>query len=200
MATIVLILGESGTGKSASLRNFKPDDVGIINVAKKPLPFRNQLKTFNSDSYSDIKAVISKCKAKSIVIDDAQYLLAYEYMRTAAVKGYEKFTAMAENYWSLVQTAVNLPDDKIVYFLQHTQRSDDGTERAKTIGRMLDEKITVEGMFTIVLKTVVKDGKYFFSTQNSGFDTVKAPIGMFDSDLIDNDLAAVDAVIRSYYA
>lgn len=202
MAIPVLILGESGSGKSASLRNFDPESIGIINVAGKPLPFKSVgFKAIHTDDYKKIDGIIRKCAARTIVIDDAQYLMAYEFMRTAAVKGYEKFTAMASNYWTLVQTVINdLPPEKIVYFLQHIVRDDSGNERAKTIGKLLDEKITVEGMFSIVLKTVVKDGHYQFATQTNGFDTTKSPIGMFaDMPLIDNDLSYVDTVIRAYY-
>lgn len=199
MAIIAMVYGQSGTGKSTSLRNFKPEDVGIINVSGKPLPFRNQHKTFNSDSYEEIGVAIQKAPQKSIVIDDATYLMADEFMRTAKVTGYQKFTDMALNYFTLVKLAAALPDEKIVYFLGHSEKDSEGNEKFKTIGKMLDEKITLEGLYTIVLKTVVSDGKYMFSTRNSGQDTVKTPLGMFDSPLIENDLAAVDAVIREYY-
>ena len=163
------------------------------------MPFRNKHKTFNTDDYSAIDAAIRKAPAKSIVIDDATYLMTGEYMRTANVTGYQKFVTLALNFYSLVKMAASMPDDKIIYFLGHVDTDVNGNEKFKTIGKMLDEKITLEGMFTIVLKTVVQDGKYFFSTQNSGQDTVKSPMGMFDAPLIENDLAAVDAVIREYY-
>ena len=113
--------------------------------------------------------------------------------------GYQKFTDMALNYFTLIKSAAALPDDKIVYFLGHSETDVNGNEKFKTIGKMLDEKVTLEGLFTIVLKTVVQDGKYQFSTKNSGQDTVKSPMGLFDDALIDNDLAAVDAAIREYY-
>ena len=199
MAIIVMVCGQSGTGKSTSLRNFKPEDVCIVNVSGKPMPFRNKHKTFNTDDYSAIDAAIRKAPTKSIVIDDATYLMTGEYMRTANVTGYQKFVTLALNFYSLVKMAASMPDDKIIYFLGHVDTDVNGNEKFKTIGKMLDEKITLEGMFTIVLKTVVQDGKYFFSTQNSGQDTVKSPMGMFDAPLIENDLAAVDAVIREYY-
>lgn len=196
-----MLLGESGTGKSASMRNFDPETIGVINVAGKPLPFRStSFKTLKTDNYAQITKALKTSASKTIIIDDAQYLLANEFMRTVNEKGYDKFNQLASNYWNLVQTVIHgLPDDKIVYFMQHIARDDMGREKAKTIGRMLDEKITVEGMFTIVLKTVVRDGEYFFSTRNSGADTVKTPLGMFDSELISNDLAEVDKAIREYY-
>lgn len=201
MGIPVLILGESGSGKSASLRNFKPNEVGIINVGGKPLPFKSQHKTFKTDDYMKIDTCIKGAQnTKSFVIDDAQYLMANEYMRTAKVNGYQKFTDIALNFWALVQMVINdLPDDKIVYFLGHIERDNNGNEKFKTIGKMLDEKITLEGLFTIVLKTYVSDGKYQFVTQTNGQDTVKSPIGMFDEHLIDNDLKMVDETIRKYY-
>lgn len=199
MGIPVLILGESGTGKSASLRNFKANEIGIINVAKKPLPFKSDIKPFNSDNYMDIDTVLKKAKAKTIVIDDAQYLQANELMRRAKETGFQKFTDIALNLWALFQTVVNeLPADTIVYFLAHIESDANGKERFKTVGKMTDN-YSVEGMATICLKTVVQDGNYYFSTRNSGYDTVKTPIGMFDDALIENDLKAVDGVIRGYY-
>lgn len=194
-----MIYGQSGTGKSTSLRNFKPEDVCIVNVSGKPLPFKNKHKTFNTDDYMAIDAAIKKAPAKSIVIDDSTYLMTGEYMRTAKVTGYQKYTDMALNYYTLVKVASALPADKIVYFMGHSDTDANGNEKFKTIGKMLDEKVTLEGMFTIVLKTVVTDGKYQFSTRNSGQDTVKTPLGMFNDVLIDNDLAMVDKTIREYY-
>ena len=199
MAIIVMVYGQSGTGKSTSLRNFKPEDVCIVNVSGKPLPFKNKHKTFNTDDYMAVDAAIKKAPAKSIVIDDATYLMTGEYMRTAKVTGYQKYTDMALNYYTLVKAASALPADKIVYFMGHSDTDANGNEKFKTIGKMLDEKVTLEGMFTIVLKTVVTDGKYQFSTRNSGQDTVKTPLGMFNDVLIDNDLAMVDKTIREYY-
>jgi hypothetical protein len=199
MAIIVMVYGQSGTGKSTSLRNFKPEDVCIVNVSGKPLPFKNKHKTFNTDDYMSIETAIKKAPAKSIVIDDATYLMTGEYMRTAKVTGYQKFTDLALNYYTLVKIAAALSDDKIVYFMGHSDIDNNGNEKFKTIGKLLDEKITLEGMFTIVLKTVVTDGKYQFSTRNSGQDTVKTPMGMFSEPLIENDLAAVDKAIREYY-
>lgn len=199
MAVLVMIYGQSGTGKSTSLRNFTNDEVAVINVSGKPLPFRSKLTTYDTDSYTKISSALSKIERKSIVIDDATYLMVNEFMRTAKVAGYQKYTDMAVNFNSLVAQASQLANDKIVYFLGHSDLRDDGTEHFKTIGKMLDNYVTVEGKFTIVLKTVVQDGKYYFSTHNSGQDTVKSPLGMFEDNYIDNDLKAVDAIIREYY-
>ena len=202
MAIPVMILGESGTGKSASMRNFGKGELAIINVAGKPLPFKNNdLPMIVTDRYPEIVNALIKMKAKSAVIDDAQYLLANEFMRRSGEMGFQKFTDIAKNYWSLIAETVckQMPDDKIVYFMSHIERDQNGYEKVKTIGKLLDEKITVEGLFTIVLKTHVEDGKYTFRTQNSGFDTVKSPIGMFEEIEIDNDLKMVDNAIREYY-
>ena len=204
MAVIVAVMGESGTGKSTSLRNFKQGEASVINVSKKPLPFRNTLSVFKTDNYQEVQAMIKRAQAKSVVIDDAQYLMAFEYMHRAKEKGFEKFTDIGANFFNLTQTAVALPDDKIIYFLFHIERTKDGNEKCKTIGQLLDEKITLEGLFTIVLKTVVLlDGnnqrQFCFATVNNGSDTVKTPMGMFVEPLIPNDLKAVDTVIREYY-
>lgn len=201
MAIPVLILGESGTGKSASMRNFKRGELAVINVAGKPLPFKSDIGMLVTDQYPAIVKALQNMKAPSAVVDDAQYLLANEFMRRSGEMGYQKFTDIAKNYWSLIAETVarQMPANKIVYFMSHIDRDQNGYEKVKTIGKLLDEKITVEGLFTIVLKTHVEDGKYTFFTQNSGFDTVKSPIGMFNEMQIDNDLKMVDDVIREYY-
>lgn len=202
MGLPVLILGESGTGKSASLRNFPNDKVAVINVAGKPLPFKNKINSKTTDDYDEVEAgakAFAKEGVKSIVVDDAQYLMANEFMRRATERGYDKFTDIAKNFWSLVNMVKELPPDVIVYFLSHIERDQNGNEKIKTIGKLLDEKITVEGMFTIVLKTNVTDGQYSFLTQNNGHDTVKSPIGMFEAYAIENDLYYVDQKIRNYY-
>ena len=199
MSVLVMIYGQSGTGKSTSLRNFSRDDVAIVNVSGKPLPFRNNLKTYKSDNYQQIMKAIAAAPQKSIVIDDATYLMVNEFMRTAKQTGYQKYTDMAVSFNQLIEFAATLPDDKIGYFMGHSDQADDGREHFKTIGKMLDNYVTVEGRFTIVMKTVVQDGRYLFSTQNNGQDTVKTPMGLFDKPLIENDLKFVDDAIREYW-
>lgn len=199
MAILVMIYGQSGTGKSTSLRNFEPDDVCIINVSGKPLPFRKKLPANNTDNYVRIVKQLPNIAQPSIVIDDATYLMVNEFMRNAKVSGYQKYTDMAYNFNYLVDVAAQLPEDKIVYFMGHADQADDGREHFKTIGKMLDNYVTLEGKFTIVLKTIVKDGEYLFSTQNNGQDTVKSPMGLFEQATIPNDLKAVDDAIRDYY-
>lgn len=199
MAVLVMIYGESGTGKSTSMRNFQPGECSVINVSKKPLPFRNVLPVAKTDNYKEIEGLMKSSQSNSLVIDDSTYLLVNEFMRTAKTSGFQKFTDMAKNFFDMIEQAANLPDNKVVYFLGHVDRDQFGNEKFKTIGKLLDEKVTLEGLFTIVLKTVVKDGRYMFSTQTNGMDTVKSPMGMFENTLIDNDLKAVDAQIRSFY-
>ena len=199
MAILCMLYGQSGTGKSTSLRNFQMEDVSVINVSGKPMPFRRKLPIVSTDNYKQIIGGLPTIKTPSIVIDDATYLMVNAFMRNAKVQGYQKYTDMAFDFNSLIEAALKLPDDKIVYFIGHSNQSDDGREQFKTIGKMLDNYVTLEGKFTIVLKTVVKDGQYYFSTQNNGMDTVKSPMGMFYEPLIVNDLKMVDDTIREYY-
>lgn len=195
----VLILGESGSGKSASCRNFENKDVGILNVASKPLPFRKKLPVINNANYNTIASALRNPSKKSYVIDDSQYLMAFELFDKASVKGYDKFTELAVNFANLIKFIINnTPNDVIVYFLHHTENDEFGKTKAKTIGKMLDQQLTVEGLFSIVLKTEISDGQYKFITQNNGNNTCKSPIEMFDLE-IDNDLKFVDTTIREYY-
>lgn len=201
MGLPVLILGESGSGKSTSLRNFKQDELVIYNVAGKPLPFRGGTQLLRADnvSYNTIMQNMSKKKFRCYVIDDSQYLLAFELFGRVAEKTYDKFTEMAVHFYDLIQFVIRqMPPDCIVYFLHHTDDID-GKVKAKTVGKMLNEKLTVEGLFSIVLMAKNLDGRYVFRTHSDGRDTVKTPMGMFEQDEIDNDLKAVDAAIREYY-
>lgn len=200
MGLPVLILGESGSGKSASLRNFEPDEVGVFNVASKPLPFRNKLQCIDGADYQTIAARLSRPAKKRYVIDDSQYLMAFESFSRAKEIGYTKFTDMAVNFYNLIRFVVNsMPKDCIVYFLHHTERSEDGHIKAKTIGKMLDSQLTVEGLFSIVLLCRTDGTRHYFDTQSDGFNTAKSPIGMFEQREIDNDLKYVDGVIREYW-
>lgn len=200
MGIPVMIMGESGSGKSRSLKNFKQGEISVVNVSGKMFPFKAEFNSFNSDDYEMIKKAIKSTHSPSVAIDDSTYLLTSEFMRSAKTKGFEKFTDMALNFYNLIQFVIKeLPNDKIVYFLGHIDTDNQGKEKFKTIGRLLDEKITLEGLFTIVLKTSVKDGHYSFVTQTNGNDTVKSPEGMFPSLEIENDLKSVDSSIREFY-
>lgn len=200
MGLPVLVLGFSGSGKSASMRNFKEDELALVNVNGKFLPFRTQFNlTINTDNCELIKEFIKNQNAKTVVVDDSQYIMANEFMRRAKETGYQKFTDIGRDFWELVKAVEALPNDVIVYFLHHAETDSDGRQKTKTIGKMLDEKISVEGMFTIVLKTVVEDGSYLFATQTDGNDVCKSPMGLFDEMYIPNDLKLVDEAIRTYY-
>ena len=200
MGVPILILGESGTGKSASLRNFKSDELALINVAGKPLPFKGKFDGVSGTTdFRKIYTFLKTTSAKTIVVDDAQYIMSFQYMRRIKENGWDKFNELQSDFFNLIDCVKDLPSDVVVYFLSHIETKEDGRQKIKTIGKMLDEKITIEGMFTVVLKTYVADGKYYFLTQNSGSDTVKSPIGMFPSYAIDNDLKYVDEKIRNYY-
>lgn len=201
MGQVVYIIGRSGTGKSYSMRNFKSDEITVINVQGKLLPFKNKLETITTDTSNTICAklrTLSK-KYKSIVIDDFQYVMANEFMRRANEKTYDKFTEIGKHAWDVINIVSELPEDVLVYIICHTDTDTDGFERIKTIGKMIDQYIVLEGLSTIVLKTHVADGVYTFLTQNNGNDTVKSPCGMFPTYAIDNDLKYVDEKIRNYY-
>lgn len=199
MGIPVLILGESGSGKSTSLRNFEPEEISIFNVAGKPLPFRKQLPKMNRSTYGSIEKALSKPSKKAYAIDDSQYLMAFELFDKVNQVGYRKFTDMAVNFKGLIDfIIIRTPPDIIVYFLHHVQKTESGI-KAKTVGKMLDDQLTVEGLFSIVLMAEYSEGGYHFRTHTTGTDTIKSPMGMFDSELIDNDLKFVDAKIREYW-
>ena len=218
MSIPVLIMGRSGSGKTYSIKNFAPNEVGVISVEKGRLPFKSDIKVvripedfgaeiqsaaqFNAAKYAWIIQVVKTSKAKSVVIDDSQYLLVNELFDRAKEKGYDKYVDMAANFRELVHAINRLPqDDKdtspdtIVYFLHHTETDGNGREKAKTIGRMLDEKLVLEGSFDVVL--YCEDQKFY--TQANGQSTAKSPEGMFPAVEIPNDLKMVDSAIRSYW-
>lgn len=199
MGIPVLILGESGSGKTCSLRNFDKDELVIYNVAGKPLPFKKQLNVANNATYSQITSNMAKGNFRTYVIDDSQYLMAFEMFDRAKEMGYNKFTDVALNFRNLVSFVVkNTSEDTIVYFLHHTETTDTGKIKAKTSGKMLDNQLTLEGLFSIVLLCKTDGQEHYFETQSDGYTTCKSPLGMFDFK-IDNDLKMVDATIREYY-
>lgn len=200
MGVPVLILGESGSGKSASLRNFEAEDVSIFNVAAKPLPFRKKLPTKATADYNAIVNGISKSQKKAFVIDDSQYLMCFESFARAKETGYGKYTDFALHFYNLVQFIIkHTPPDVIVYFLHHTETDGNtGKTKAKTMGKMLDNQLTLEGLFSIVLICTTDGKTHSFITQSDGFTTAKSPMEMFP-EVIDNDLKEVDQTIREYY-
>ena len=199
MGVPVLILGASGSGKSASLRNFEPTEIGIYNVASKPLPFRKQMMLVNHVNYDRITAGLKSNKLRCYAIDDSQYLMAFSLFDRAKETGYQKFTDCALNFYNLVQTVINnTSKDTVVYFLHHTERDDSGHIKAKTSGKMLDNQLTLEGLFSIVLLCETDGQRHWFTTQSDGFTTAKSPMEMFEPQ-IPNDLKMVDTTIRNYY-
>lgn len=205
MAEKILIMGESGTGKSTSIRNCDPNKTAIINPVGKPLPFRGARKFDTLNGITDAGKICdfmkdqAKAGKKIIIVDDFQYILAIPFMNRIKETGWDKYNDFGSNYFNIIEVCNELPEDVCVYYLTHCETLDNGITTVKLIGKLLREKITVEGLFTIVLRTGVSEGKYYFFTQNNGKDTVKSPLGMFDSFSIENDLAYVDAKIRNYY-
>ena len=215
MSNLILILGQSGTGKSTSIRNMDSKDTFIIQTVNKPLPFKGfkadyplmdkdgKGKRLVTDNYDKIigclKYLNNNKDIKNIIIDDFQYVISNEFMVRAKEKGFDKFTEMAQHYYVIIEVASRLREDLNIFFLSHNEQKEDGTSKVKTIGKLLDEKITIEGLFTIVLNTVIQDNKYYFQTQNNGFSTTKSPLGMFDEQLIENDLKLVTEKINEYY-
>ena len=203
MAQKILIMGESGTGKSTSMRNCDPATTAVVNPVGKPLPFKAKFDMLNNETdarkitrYMKEQAAAGK---KLIVVDDFQYILAVPYMTRIKETGWDKYNDFGANYFEIIDVCKDLPDDVVVVYMTHLETLDNGLTTVKLIGKLLREKITIEGLFTVVLRTGVNEGKYYFYTQNSGKDTVKSPLGMFPVYAIENDLAYVVDKVRNYY-
>ena len=225
MAQSVLVIADSGTGKSTSIRDLKPDETFIINIANKPLPFKGWKSNYKvankanpsgnlistSSAGGIIKALIHVNEKlphiKTLVVDDWQYMSSFEYFDRANEKGYDKFTQIAANLAQVAKMPKDLRDDLTVFFLTHSEDSTDinGNRKikAKTIGKMIDNTLTLEGLFSIVLFGKVNkndDGEleYGFETQNNGENTCKSPQGMFEDFFIPNNLQYVKDCIKKY--
>lgn len=212
MSNTALIIGQSGTGKSTSIRNLDPKTTFIISVLDKPLPFRGYKKNYSEDNKNfyqtdDYRKVISLINAvndrrpeiTTIIIDDAHFLMANEFMARATEKGFDKFSEIGQHMWLVMCAATNCRDDLICFVLSHSEIDASGVSKPKTVGKMIDEKVSLEGMVTVCMHTMVKDGEYKFLTQNDGSHVCKSPVGMFEETLIDNDLLAVKKGIEAYY-
>lgn len=208
MALPVLVMGRSGSGKTTSLRNFK-DKLLVLNVAKKTLPFKKaeNFAVVNEDDYLKIRSYLAKAVErgyKSVVIDDAGYLMTNKFMaghrNNKGSASFDLYNEIADNFYSLITYIQNdLPEELIVYIFMHEDMNDMGYVKPKTIGRLLDEKVCIEGLFTIVLHSIKRDGKYVFATNTDGLDVTKTPLGMFEEEFIENDLQQVDSIIREFY-
>ena len=218
MAQGILIIAEPGSGKSTSIENLDPKETFIINVANKPLPFKGWKKKYiqwskdnpkgnlyGGSTAQQIEACLryvneKRLDIKTIVVDDFQYMSSFAFFDAADEKGYEKFTRIGADLARIARLPKDLRDDLTVIFLTHSEESTDiegkRKVKAKTIGKMVDEKLSLEGLFSIVLFGRVKKEKeggvrYVFETQNNGENTCKSPRGMFDSTEIPNDLKLV---------
>jgi hypothetical protein len=199
MAVKVLIVGESGSGKSASLRNFGENEVAIFNVSEKPLPFKKKLPMLQTSDMKTIAQAIKQNDRNCYVVDDAGLAMTFYLFGKVNETGYGKFTAVAKDFYDMVQAVDKCSNDTIVYFTMHTDRSEDGTKiKAKTAGKMIDSQLTLESLFTIVLYCVTDGKRHYFVTQSDGVTTAKSPMDMFPLEM-DNDLKAVDNAIREYY-
>lgn len=205
MGMPVLIIGKSGSGKSTSMRNFPESELGIISVIGKPLPFKRTSKPVVTADYAKIKGILRVCKTPSVAIDDAGYLITDMFMQNHATAGkgndvYVMYNNIGDSFYTLIQFIMaETPEDRIVYLMMHEDKNDFGDIKPKTIGKLLDDKVCVEGMFTVVLRCVGNTTKRVFMTQSEGFDVAKTPIGMFADVEIPNDLYEVDKAIREYY-
>lgn len=195
----VLLIGKSGSGKSASLRNFKKEEIAIANVLGKPLPFKSDLEAPKVDDYNIILKAIENTDKKVIVIDDAGYLITNEFMAKSSVKGYDKYNDMANNFWNLINGIKNIKGGKTVYLVMHEDEDELGNIKPKTIGKLLDDKCNIQGIFTICIRSMFENGKYIFRLKTNGQDCVKTPIGLFEEEEMENDLKIVDGKIREYY-
>jgi hypothetical protein len=212
MSATTLIIGQSGTGKSTSIRNLDPKSTFILNVLDKPLPFRGYKSKYNlehknyysSDDWSKLCEYIRAIDERrpeitTIIIDDFQYILANEFMRRASERGFDRFTDIGQHAWMVIKTLTSTRDDLHCFVLSHSDTDTQGKVRCKTIGKMLEDKITLEGMFSIVLHSLIVDEQYKFLTQNDGIHLAKSPIGLFEERFIDNDLQFVKESMISYF-
>lgn len=205
MGVPVIIYGKSGSGKSRSLKNFGEDEILLVNVEGKQLPFRKRFKyELKSDNIGTILTQINKMPCKVAVIDDAGYLMTHHFMANHKAKkgnaSFEMYDTIADTMYQLVKCIKDdIAEDKIVYIMMHEDTDDFGATKLRTIGKLIDSKVCLEGMVTICIRCMSDNGRHFFRTQTSGNDISKTPEDMFSAVEIENDLKAVDTAIRDYY-
>ena len=200
----VLVIGKSGSGKSSSLRNLKPEEYSLVNPLSKELPFKSSVKGLESDNYEKIKYFITETPKKIVVIDDSNYLITNQFMKNHSKGGtgnavFAVYNDLADKYWDLIQHQKNTEGGKIIFNFMHEEETENGNIIPKTVGKLLNEKVCIEGMYTIVIRAMYKDGKHIFRLKTDGNDCVKAPIGMFEEEECDNDLKYIIDKIREYY-
>ena len=204
MAIPVLLIGKSGSGKSASMASLDPSRVALISVLGKPLPFRGKFDQITTDDYGKVIGAIKATKRDIVVVDDAGYLMTNMFMKDHANAGqgnavFNLYNSIGDKFWNLIESIRKIPENKRVYIIMHEDQNEFGSVKPKSIGRMIDEKVCLEGMFTIVLRCMVQHGKHIFRTQSDGMDVAKTPMGMFEAEEIPNDLKTVDDTICAYY-
>lgn len=200
MSQLTFVLGNSGTGKSTSLRNFKAKDgIGYVSATGKPLPFKNDIPYMHAKSYNELLTAIRDSKAPVVVIDDFNYFMSFEEFSKAGIKGYDKFTEMAVNVVNVIDTITRKDTDQRFYILAHSETNDANQLKLKTTGKMVSDKFVPEGLTNQVVETAVIDGEFVFKVKTDGTG-IKTPMGMFDTDTIENDLKLLDEKIKAFYA
>lgn len=201
----VICYGKSGSGKSRSLKYFDDDEIFYINVEKKPLPFRKKFKyELRSDNVDLIKNQLSKMPTNVAVIDDVTYIMVNTFMRRhrdmRGGRQFDLYNDIGDYIWGLMEFVKNeLPDDVIVYFMMHEDTNDYGMTKIRTIGKLLDDKVVPEGIVTICIRCMSKDGKHYFKAVTEGDDITKSPEELFPEEEFENNLKFVDEQIREFY-
>lgn len=210
MGRAVIVYGKSGSGKSRSLKSFAPDEYLLINVIGKDLPFRGKPQyVYSTDDYGKIRNALAKMPTKTAIIDDAGYLLTNAFMAGHSTpkrgsSSFDLYNDIADQFWGLLRfinappDKGGLPEDVIVYILMHESTNDYGETKLRTIGKLLDEKVCIEGQVTVAIRCLTEGQRHYFRTQSDGSDISKSPEEMLPLEM-ENDLKAVDAAIREYY-
>ena len=217
---LVGIVGQTGTGKSTSIKHLNPEETYIINVAKKELPFKGSEKLYNAEkkNYKEVddaneisrllKTISEKAPhIKNIIIEDSNYIMGFNIVSKATEVGFTKFSVMARDMVDLFRTARQLRDDIKVFYFTHPETVEDGGEiigyKIKTAGKMIDNQVLLEGLLTVCLYTNVEETKdgatYSFITNRYKKMPAKSPDGMFAETKIPNNLQLVVNALNEYY-